>query len=401
MAWMVTVPAAAAASGQAQAISERLQAELSGRVGAQDAVMVVSPEGAVLARVNAARPLVPASILKILTALAALENLGPTYRFRTGFYMDCDDNLKIKGYGDPMLVSERLRTIAGILAAKRRRVNHLVLDDSYFKRPLRIPGRGSSAQPYDAPNGALCVNFNTVAFERRDGTWISGEPQTPLLPYVVPKIAATGSSSGRITLAADGDEALTYTGRLFAYFLRGAGIETSGIVRRGVVRPETDRFLFDYRSEDDLSQVVRALLEFSNNFIANQLLLVMGATTHGAPGTIDKGLSVLKRFYRRDLGIPDGNIVEASGISRRNRITAQAMATILERFEPYYRLLRMEGRQYYKTGHLKGIRTRAGYLLDGGGARYRFVVMVNTPGKSTRGIMRAIEAAIAGKAPGR
>jgi D-alanyl-D-alanine carboxypeptidase/D-alanyl-D-alanine-endopeptidase (penicillin-binding protein 4) len=168
-----------------------------------------------------------------------------------------------------------------------------------------------------------------------------------------------------------------------------------------VVRPETDRFLFDYRSEDDLSQVVRALLEFSNNFIANQLLLVMGATTHGAPGTIDKGLSVLKRFYRRDLGIPDGNIVEASGISRRNRITAQAMATILERFEPYYRLLRMEGRQYYKTGHLKGIRTRAGYLLDGGGARYRFVVMVNTPGKSTRGIMRAIEAAIAGKAPGR
>jgi D-alanyl-D-alanine carboxypeptidase/D-alanyl-D-alanine-endopeptidase (penicillin-binding protein 4) len=99
----------------------------------------------------------------------------------------------------------------------------------------------------------------------------------------------------------------------------------------------------------------------------------------------------LKAFYREELKIKSGRIVEASGISRENRITARAMLTILQHYEPYHELMRQEGRQFYKTGHLNGIRTRAGFLASDHGGLYRFVVIVNTPGKSTDSIMNVIE----------
>jgi D-alanyl-D-alanine carboxypeptidase/D-alanyl-D-alanine-endopeptidase (penicillin-binding protein 4) len=360
-------------------------------VGEGDAVMVASPNGAVLAEINAGQLLIPASILKVLTALAAIDTLGAEYRFATDFYYDKGKNLIIKGYGDPLLISERLETICKTLAEKIQSVEALLLDNSYFNRPILIPGRGRSTEPYDAPNGALCVNFNTVAFRRQDGQWVSDEPQTPLLPVVIPKIVASGLTSGRITLAADSQEALQYTGELFRHFLEKHGVAVRGGIGEASADPDSDRRVWRYLSETGLREVVAKLLEFSNNFIANQLLLSMGAHTHGPPATVEKGVRVLNTYYRNSLSIHGGAIVEASGISRQNRVSARNMMTVLEHFAPHYQLMRHNGRQYYKTGHLKGIRSRVGYLSSVQGDPYRFVVMVNTPGKSTHRIMRTIE----------
>lgn len=368
-----------------------LTRELAAQTGSLDAVMVVSPDGKILAAVHPDLGLVPASILKLVTTLAALEKLGPDFRFRTDFYIGARNDLKIKGYGDPLLISENLREIAGTLAARLPSIRNLILDDAYFGQPVRIPGRGNSSEPYDAPNGALCVNFNTVAFNHWNGSWVSDEPQTPLLPSVIPHIVASGLSRGRITLAANSTEALQYSGELFRYFLRHAGIGVQGDIRRGRVDPENDQLIWSYRSKDDLREVVADLLEYSNNFIANQILLVMGAEVLGPPATMDKGLQVLRNYYRKTLKIKGGRIIEGSGISRRNRITAQAMQMVLQRYEPYHALMRHEGRQFYKTGHLKGIRTRAGFLTSAHGGLYRFVVIINTPGKSTDGMMNVIE----------
>ena len=394
LAGMITLAvmgAAPGALGDSPTPDSRLQAALTGRIGARDAVMVTSADGTIQAQINADLPLVPASILKILTALAALETLGSDFHFNTDFLADEAGNLKIKGYGDPLLVSERLQSIARSLAMKRQQFGDIILDDTYIEQPLKIPGRGASTQPYDAPNGALCVNFNTVAFERKGNRWVSAEAQTPLLPSVIPKIKATGLSSGRITLAGDSDEALQYTGELFHYFLNQAGVRTTGAVRRGAVDYRSDILLWQHRSEDNLGEVLRALLEFSNNFMANQILLVMGAHAYGPPATLEKGLAVITAFYHKTLGMTKGRIVEASGISRRNRLTARGMVTILNRFEPHHALLRSIAGQYYKTGHLKGIRTRAGYLADRSGSLYRFALLLNTPGKATGPIMQIIQ----------
>ncbi|MBU0652223.1 MAG: D-alanyl-D-alanine carboxypeptidase [Proteobacteria bacterium] len=371
--------------------STKFGQKLAAMTGAGDAVVVAAPDGHILAGVNVDLALVPASILKLLTTLAALEKLGPDYRFRTDFYIDSQNNLKIKGYGDPLLVSEELKVMADHLAARLRTIHNLILDDFYFEQPVRIPGRGTSTEPYDAPNGALCANFNTVAFKRKNGRLVSDEPQTPLLPSVISKIAASGLTRGRITLAANSTEALQYTGELFQYFFRQAGMEVEGAIGRGRVDPQRDRLIWSYRSRHELRMVAADLLEYSNNFMANQVLLVMGAEVMGPPATVNKGLQALENYYRGDLKIESGRIVEASGISRQNRITARAMLKILQRYEPYHTLMRREGRQFYKTGHLKGIRTRAGFLTSAHGGLYRFVVMINTPGKTTDGMMKAIE----------
>ena len=149
--------------------------------------------------------------------------------------------------------------------------------------------------------------------------------------------------------------------------------------------------IWEYQSSADLTQAVSKLLEFSNNFIANQILLIMGAEAMGPPASMDKGMAQLKTYYRETLKISTGNIVEASGISRRNRISARSMMTILDRFAPYHHHLRKQNRQYYKTGHLKGVRSRAGYITSKTGKLYRFVVILNTPGKSTHRIMTVLE----------
>lgn len=370
-----------------------LNKRLAALLGHRDAVIVAGPTGRLLAEVHADQLLVPASILKVITALAALHHLGEDYRFPTDFFMDAQGRLVIKGYGDPLLVSERVEQAATRLSEHIDLVNGLVLDDTYFAHPIVIPGRGSSTRPYDAPNGALCVNFNTFFFERLDGRWASAEPQTPLLPFMIGPIEASGLSTGRITLAGNRDEMLRYTGELFHHFLTAAGIATVGAITPGRVDPQADTLVWRYLSNDPLTKLIADLLEYSNNYIANQLLLAMGARVHGAPATVAKGVEVLRSYYATELGITAGQLVEASGLSRQNRVSARTMLQVLERFLPYHALMRREGRQWYKTGTLHGISTRAGYLSADDGM-YHFVVMLNTPGKTTDRIMRMIEGEI-------
>ncbi|MBW2641628.1 MAG: D-alanyl-D-alanine carboxypeptidase [Deltaproteobacteria bacterium] len=243
-------------------------------MGNHDAILVVNPQGRIVFSKNADNQLVPASILKIFTALVALHYLGPEYRFSTEFYQDQDSTLKIKGYGDPLLISEILMEIVNNLIlnleTKPTIINDLVLDDSYFNSPVLIPGVASSYEPYDAPNGALCVNFNTVNFRRdKNGAYVSGETQTPLLPFVLSRITASAMDRGRIILSRQKNEMTLYAGHLFLYFLKKQEIKSNGRIRVGRVE-KCDKLIFRYRSRFSLIQVVSTLLEYSNNFIATE-----------------------------------------------------------------------------------------------------------------------------------
>ncbi len=82
--------------------------------------------------------------------------------------------------------------------------------------------------------------------------------------------------------------------------------------------------------------------------------------------------------------------MEGSGISRLNRISATSLLRILNAFEPYHTLLRRQGGEYYKTGTLKGVRSRVGYIPHPTGGFYRFVIVSNTPGRSIEKIRRAL-----------
>ena len=86
--------------------------------------------------------------------------------------------------------------------------------------------------------------------------------------------------------------------------------------------------------------------------------------------------------------------VEGSGISRLNRLSAREMTLVLSRFRPHLDLLASQEGEYFKTGTLKGVRTRAGYIEVRPGEFYSFALFRNRPGQSTGPVMRQIHHAL-------
>ncbi len=375
---------------------------LSRLLSGQDAAILACPDGKILYEKNADTPRIPASTLKILTSLVAFHYLGEDFRYVTEFFMDQNRNLTIKGYGDPLLISEEIEKIAHELKSKISEdsdniLNDIILDDTYFEKPLRIPGTvEGSLEPYDAPNGALCVNFNTVNFKTHGQIIVSAEPQTPLVALAREKIKASGLSSGRILLTNNSDEITRYAGQMFHSFLADQGITMSGNFRLGKKEDKTSKSLLIYRhvSPYPLPDVIARLMEYSNNFIANQLLLAAGAAAFGPPATMEKGVKAAQHFISENFEAAALSVVEGSGISRNNRCTARGFLDVLRKFRPWHRLMTCDDNACYKTGTLNGISTRAGFLVSESGGLYPFVVYVNTPGKSALPVVDAMKALI-------
>ena len=358
-----------------------------------DAVIMALPDGRILVGVNTDKPLIPASTLKVLTSLAAIHYLGEVYQYPTDFYTDSQSNLIIKGYGDPLMISEEIGKIATVLKMHFQKINDIVIDDTFFEGSIPVPGAAkNSLQPYDAPNCAVCVNFNTVNFKKNHQQIVSAEPQTPLVKMAMKKIQALtpAKDSGRILLTHDHGDIPRYAGEIFEAFLTAEGIKMEGIIRSGAVDPHQDRLVYRHKSSYDLRHIIAGLMEYSNNFIANQLLLTAGAMVSGPPATLEKGVAAVKQYARERFGFQNLSYVEGSGISRDNRITADMYLEILEAFRPYHTLMPHQGNEYFKTGTLTGISARAGYMQDEKGNLYPFVVFINTPGKTTGPVMDEI-----------
>jgi len=354
-------------------------------------ILLADDQGKILYSQNQDVPYAPASIFKLLTSLAAMDTLGTGHRFKTFFsYNRASGNLYIKGVGDPLFISEVIsemsqKIIDQIKAqvkaqAKSLAINEIILDNTYFDSRIRIPGTGDSLNPYDATTGALCANFNTVSFkwDQRIGRFISPEPQTPLLPEFLKTIQATGQKQGRILL--DPKQRNLYPGLLIKYFLEKKGITVLGAVRLGPfegTKGQTGIF----ESPFTLEQIIQKLLQYSNNFMANQLMLVMGVQRSKAPATLEKGVNALKSFAQKKLGLSNLIIAEGSGISRQTKISPNQMLHILMKFMPFHDLLTLKGNEYYKTGTLSDVRCRAGFFLGENKKLYPFVIMTNQENK--------------------
>ncbi|MBU2490627.1 MAG: D-alanyl-D-alanine carboxypeptidase [Proteobacteria bacterium] len=360
-------------------------------LGASDSVLVQTEDGRVLFFHQADTLRVPASILKVLTSLAALHLLGPDHRFVTEMYADGRGTCALKGYGDPLLVSEVLEDMAQILVQKAPGCTRLILDDGFFANPLEIPGTDSSTNPYDSPVGALCANFNTVNFSRdpQTGELRTAEPQTPLVPFARELIRKNRFPKGRVLLTQDCRQTTLYAGHLFAWFYGQAGGWTIRSVELGQVEPRFT-LVHAFESPYDLKENLRRLLEFSNNFMTNQILLAMGAKRFGPPATLEKGVSVLEEFAREKLGLRKLHLAEGSGISRENRISATEMMKVLEAFELYAGLLPEEDGVRFKTGTLNGISSRAGYVRRADKIPCWFVILLNSPGSKAQKVMESV-----------
>ncbi len=343
-----------------------------------DASLVVEEGGRTVISRAADRPMVPASTLKLLTALAAIDRWGRGHRFHTDFYRDSQGWLWVKGSGDPYLVSEDLDRVAAALASGRiGEVRGIGTDDSLYAPGLDIPGRSATDNPYDAPLSALAVNFNTVHLQRtRDGVR-SAEPQTPLTPLARELGQGLRPGTHRVNLV-DRNSATRYFAELLAAKLRAAGVAVGEGHREGRIPAGAER-VYRYESSRDLGSVIASMLEYSNNFVANGLFLRMGDAGDGGPLTLEAAQRAMANWVDRTFGWKGYRVEEGAGLSRGNRLSARQLLDVLHRFAPHRELLReQQAGVRAKTGTLSGVSCYAGYIARNG--RWEpFSLLINRP----------------------
>ena len=339
--------------------------------GARVAALVVDLErGHELYAKSPDRAMVPASNLKLLTALAALRAFGPTHRFETHLLADAPldadgaiGTLYVRGGGDPSLTSEDFWRLAGDLRRLGLRSvgGGLVLDDSAFDSQRWHPSWGRvSARAYHAPVGALTVNYGAYAVVVEPGP----EEGTPVRARLDPPIgflqlanrARTGSARAPRTLRVDRAfgssfeqvvlsgvvpariasktyqrsvlDPASYAGAVLRMQLEANGIAVSGEPRAGQI-PADAVPLLEFAGHP-VSEVVRLLLKYSNNSIAEALLKAIGARATGGTGSWMSGVSAVRAdLAAAGLGVEFLQLVDGSGLSYENRVTPRLLVDAL------------------------------------------------------------------------
>ena len=264
-------------------------------------VLVMDADGKELVAQNADEPFVPASVTKIVTAWVAMQVLGADYRFQTSFYLDRDRVLYVRGGGDPFLISEELALLAPALVAAvgKAPLTGMVIDTSYYPSNLIIPGVEDSNRSYDAINSALAVNFNTINAVRSGNKVQSAEKQTPITPLAISEFRARGPNGrGRISLSQDPAVSVQYAGELIAAFIARAGGSVKGKISAGPV-PAGLTPVYVHRQSRPMTVILAEMLRGSNNYLANQIFLEIGAHRRGGPVSLEKSLQVTNETARR------------------------------------------------------------------------------------------------------
>jgi D-alanyl-D-alanine carboxypeptidase/D-alanyl-D-alanine-endopeptidase (penicillin-binding protein 4) len=402
-------------------------------VDAQQPVIAHAPE----------RPLNPASTMKLVTTYAGLELLGPAYTWTTDVYASGpiqDDvlsgNLVIRGGGDPKLTLENFWLLLRNVRARgiREIRGDVVLDRSYFAADDYDPARfdGEPIRPYNTGPDALLVNFKAVTLqfvpeaESRSvrvivdpllgaaqvvnnvsltdgacGDWVAklrfdaqGTPEAVRLVVGGPFSRDCGERTRSFSLL--GHRA--YAAALFTALWKELGGTLAGSVRDGTL-PAGARLVATARSPA-LSEVIRDINKWSNNVMARQLFLTLGALGAGTPGTLDKARATIRQWLnQKGLNVPELAMENGSGLSRVERISARGMGEML--LDAYRSPVMPEfissmpivaadgtmrkrlanadvaGQAHIKGGTLAGVRAIAGYVLDARGRRSAVVFMVN------------------------
>jgi D-alanyl-D-alanine carboxypeptidase/D-alanyl-D-alanine-endopeptidase (penicillin-binding protein 4) len=257
--------------------------------------------GNVLFTQNQGLSLAPASNEKLPLTYAALTTLGPTYRIETDVLGEGEQDgttfsgtLVLRGGGDPTLSAAGLRSLAAQVRTYgiRRVTGGIVADESYFDSRRMVAGwKPSFFIDESPPLSALVVN------RARVGRTVTRSP----------------------ALAA---------GTAFRTALRSAGVVVDGTVRMGRV----DDFAIPIAQVESpsLASILRFMDRESDNFAAELLLKQLGAVSLDR-GTSAAGASVVMQALA-EAGVPMAGvrIVDGSGLSRLDRLTANAVAATLK-----------------------------------------------------------------------
>lgn len=389
----------------------------------------------------------PASIMKLVTTLAALETLGPGYVWQTRVHTDgpihngtLQGHLYLQGGGDPKLVTERLwlllHRVRGL--GIERIAGDIIIDRSVFDVSAVDPSAfdGEPLRPYNASPDGLLVNFKSqlLTFVPDAAAGVARIIMEPPMagvqvPTTVP-LGRGGCGDWRARLQADWSNPLQprfagrypascgerlwpvahpeperMTPRAVQGLWQSLGGQLQGSVRDGRV-PNTAELRLTLDSPP-LADVVRDVNKFSNNVMAQHLLLTLGlprpengtALNTPASATFATGQQAIAQWWAQRLPQwPPPVLINGAGLSRDERITADAMAALLQAayaspMMPDFvaslpasgldgtlrRSTMGTGLAHLKTGSLRDVYALAGYVHNPQGQRYVLVAIINHP----------------------
>lgn len=397
--------------------------------------------GEVLVDWNAAVPRNPGSTIKMLTTLAAIDLLGPTFTWQTDIFAlgpivdgTLQGDLLLRGQGDPFLVTERVwQMLRRIRQAGIERIDgDLLIDDSYFDVGEHDPA-AFDRQPlraYNVAPNALLMNYKVVRY------WFAPADEAGKVDIWTDPPLANLEIDNRLRLKAgpcrgyqrgitvttdETDNRMTFSGAFpagceryamdratlshqsFAYGLfKSMWRDIGGEIDGGwdiATAPEGLDPIVEFRSLP-LADVITRVNKHSNNVMARQLLFTLSAEVLGAPGTEAGGRKVVADWLRNQgMDFPELAVDNGAGLSRDARITAADFADMLDFAwrQPYmpeylsslslagldgtlrYRMREgpLEGSAHLKTGSLDHVAGIAGYLQARSGRRFSVVVLQN------------------------
>ncbi|PLT35079.1 D-alanyl-D-alanine carboxypeptidase/D-alanyl-D-alanine-endopeptidase [Bacillus sp. V5-8f] len=343
--------------------------------GSVTGISVRSAEsGEILYEHNGNTRLRPASNMKLLTAAAALDQLGENYTFKTELMTDgcirariLTGNLYLKGYGDPTLVEKDFNEMADALKDKGVKliIGNIIADDSWYdkERYSKDLPWTDEMQYYGAQISAITAapdddyDSGTIVVKVRPGKKVNSPAVVSIFPRtkyvkVINSVKTVGQGRKRTlkirrehgtnTITAEGTipvgekaaksrvaiwEPTGYALELFTNALQKQGVKVLKRVKHGIT-PKNATVLVSHRSMP-LSQLLVPFMKLSNNTHAETLVKEIGRTAKGE-GNWENGLEVMERNLQT-LGVDTGNMVirDGSGVSHVSLLKANDITKLL------------------------------------------------------------------------
>jgi D-alanyl-D-alanine carboxypeptidase/D-alanyl-D-alanine-endopeptidase (penicillin-binding protein 4) len=400
-------------------------------------------------RHNAAAALNPASVMKLVTAYAALDLLGPAAVWMTEVRADVlpdasgrlHGNLYLKGGGDPKLTQDAFQALLRQLRALgvTRIEGDLVLDRSFFQLAEQDPGAfdGRPQRAYNVGADALLLDFRALRFTlmpEADGVRVRQDsPSAGVLAdfrlslaqgscdgwrdrlglRIVPgaagepdRLEARGGyprSCGEKTLTLAPLSAERHAEGLFRALWAELGGSFTGRARSGTMPEQAIPLV--WQASPPLAEIVRDMNKWSNNVMARQLFLTLDEhqpkTEAGARQRLTRWLAD-KGFHFPEFWVENG-----AGLSRTARISATHLVQLLTdawqsplmpefaaalplagvdgTMKSRLRETLAQGRARVKSGTLSGVKSLAGYAQDGSGHWYALAFLINHPNAAAGG----------------
>jgi len=380
---------------------------------------------------NANTPMTPASIQKIATILPSIDTLGTDYEFKTQLYKNKDNNLYIKLGADPYFTTSDLKSMIRELEKYKISLTKAIyIDDSILDsnewgegwqwdddlNPL-IPKFGSYNMDKNLLTISICPTiqgapadistnvFYPTAFINNITTGDTTNVKLERKNYISPDVI---NADGTISKDLDLQIPINYPRRYFILrledILRKQKISYYGDYNRLKLPKDTHIVA---QTKHSLTQTMDDVLKQSNNMVAETVFKVAGGKYTKETGSTEASIEMFNDYYKK-LGVNTDNIkiVDGSGVSKNNLITADFMTNVLfksaqnDYFKSHMakpgegtlvdRMLYFKDNLKAKTGTLTNTSSIAGYLTTKSGKTYAFCIMINDP-KSKSADKKAFE----------